>query len=310
VTHRWDVVGVGENSVDTILTLEGLTHGGGRKARILSRERALGGQVVTTLCTCASLGLRAAYVGVFGEDDDGRFAREELARRGIDTAGAVTRPCVNRQAVILVEPGGERQVLWSRDSALVLEPPQLPTDLLTSARLVHVDAVDVAAACEAARLARAAGALVTCDIDTVDADTAALVETVSHPILAAHVPAALTGDADVERAVRALGQRHGGPMCVTLGARGAVLFAEGRLHRVAGWPIDAVDTTGAGDVFRGAFIAAVLEGQAPSDILRFANAAAAVSCTRAGAVGGVPTRAEVETLLLQEQAPERRHGQL
>ena len=306
----WDVVGVGENSVDTILTLERSTHGDGRKARIVSRERALGGQVVTTLCTCASLGLRAAYVGAFGEDDDGRFARAELARRGVDTAGAVTRPCANRQAVILVEPDGERLVLWSRDAALALEPSHLPVDLLTSARLVHVDAVDVTAAHAATRLARAAGALVTCDIDTVDSGTAALVETVSHPILAEHVPAALTGDADVERAVQALGRRHAGPICVTLGARGAVLFADGRLHRVAGWPIDAVDTTGAGDVFRGAFIAAVLDGQAPFDILRFANAAAAVSCTRAGAVGGVPSRAEVDALLLQEQAAERRHGQL
>ena len=114
---------------------------------------------------------------------------------------------------------------------------------------MHVDAVDVTAAHEAARLARTAGALVTCDIDTVDGGTAALVEAVSHPILAEHVPAALTGETDVERAVQALGQRHAGPICVTLGARGAVLLAEGRLHRVAGRPVDAVDTTGAGDVF-------------------------------------------------------------
>ena len=86
----WDVVGVGENSVDTILTLSESTRAGGRKARVVSRERALGGQVVTTLCTCASLGLRTAYVGAFGDDDDGAFARRELAVRGIDTAGAVT----------------------------------------------------------------------------------------------------------------------------------------------------------------------------------------------------------------------------
>ena len=306
----WDVVGVGENSVDTILTLSESTRAGGRKARIVSRERALGGQVVTTLCTCASFGLRTAYVGAFGDDDDGAFARRELAVRGVDTAGAVTRPCANRQALIVVEPDGDRAVLWSRDPALVLDPQQLPADLLRSARLVHVDAVDVAVACEAARVALAAGALATCDIDTVERDTATLVDTVSHPILAEHVPMALTGEADVERAVRALAQRHAGPICVTLGARGALLFAEGRLHRVAGWPLDAVDTTGAGDVFRGAFIAAVLEGQPPLDVLRFANAAAAVSCTRAGAVGGVPVRSEVDALLLQEQAAERRHGQL
>jgi sugar/nucleoside kinase (ribokinase family) len=63
--------------------------------------------------------------------------------------------------------------------------------------------------------------------------------------------------------------------------------------------MQAVDTTGAGDVFRGAYIAARLEGLAPDDVLRFATAAAAVSCTRVGAVGGVPTRAEIEALLCQ-----------
>ncbi len=306
----WDVVGVGENSVDVTLMLAGSARAEGRKAQIVSRERAPGGQVVTTLCTCAALGLRTAYVGAFGEDDDGAFARRELARRGVDTASAVIRPCANRQAVILVEPDGERVVLWSRDPVLVLEPSDLPTAPLTSARLVHVDAVDADAAREAAHLARAAGAHVTCDIDTADRDTPTLLEAVSHPILAEHVPAALTGEADVERAVRLLGQGHPGPICVTLGARGALLLAEGRLHRVAGWSIDAVDTTGAGDVFRGAFIAALLAGQAPPDILRFANAAAAVSCTRRGAVGGVPSRAEVEALLLQEQARQRRHDQI
>jgi sugar/nucleoside kinase (ribokinase family) len=307
--RKWDVVGVGENSVDTILTLAESSRGSGRKARIAARERALGGQVVTTLCTCASLGLRAAYVGTFGNDVDGAFARDELRDRGVDVEVAIVRPCANRHAVILVEPGGDRVVLWSRDPRLVLKPSHLPADLLASARLVHVDAVDLAAALEAARLARAAGAFVTCDVDAVDDDTVTLVEAASHPVLAEHVPAALTGEGDVERAIHLIGRRHAGPICVTLGARGALLLENGRLHRVAGWPIDAVDTTGAGDVFRGAFIAALLEGQAPLDILRFANAAAAVSCTRAGAVGGVPSRAEVDALLLQEQAPQRGNGQ-
>lgn len=308
--RAWDVVGVGENSVDLILTLDGTVHQDGRKARILSRERAVGGQVVTALCTCAALGLRTAYVGAFGTDDDGTFAKQELAGRGVDTSGVKTRPCASRQAVILVEPGGERRVVWSRDPALILEPSDLPGSLLASARLVHVDAVDLPAAREAARLARAAGAFVTCDVDVANDAAAALIEAVSHPILAEHVPTRLTGESDVARAVQALARRHPGPICVTLGARGAMLLSDGRVHRVAGWPVNAVDTTGAGDVFRGAFIAGLLDGRAPLDILRFANAAAAVSCTRPGAVGGVPSRAEVDALLLQEQAPERRHGQI
>jgi sugar/nucleoside kinase (ribokinase family) len=84
---------------------------------------------------------------------------------------------------------------------------------------------------------------------------------------------------------------------VTLGARGALLLDDGHLHHAPAPRVDAVDTTGAGDVFRGAFITALLEGQAPPSILQFATAAAAASCTRLGAVGGVPTRAEIEGML-------------
>jgi sugar/nucleoside kinase (ribokinase family) len=63
-----------------------------------------------------------------------------------------------------------------------------------------------------------------------------------------------------------------------------------------------VDTTGAGDVFRGAFIRALLRGEAPDAMLRFANAAAALSCTRLGAIGGVPSLEEVERLLRESPA--------
>ena len=82
-------------------------------------------------------------------------------------------------------------------------------------------------------------------------------------------------------------------LCVTLGARGAMLLEGDRLHHVPGLPVEVVDTTGAGDVFRGAFITALLRGDSPADILRFANAAAALSCTRLGAIDGIPAIEEV-----------------
>jgi len=259
--------------------------------------------VVTTLCTCASLGLRAAYVGTFGEDDDAAYARQELRRRGVDTAGAITRPCTTRQAMILVEPDGERLVLWSRDPALAIEPSHLPAGLVASARLVHVDAVDVAAAHEAARVARAAGALVTCDVDTVDDATAALVDAVTHPILAEHVPATLTGEADAERAIRVLGRRHPGPICVTLGAQGALLLEHDRVHRVAGWPVDAVDTTGAGDVFAGVLAAEWLAGH--EDALRRACAAGALSTLVPGAGDCAPYAEAIDDAVVNRRAGER-----
>jgi sulfofructose kinase len=297
--RQWDVVGVGENSVDLIVRLPARLHfEGGAKMQVAPPVPAVGGQVVTALCACASLGLRAAYLGAFGDDEHGSFARQELERRGVDTSAAQVRRAANRQAVILVDIRGERSVLWSRDPALTLSPGDVDEEMLRRARVVHVDGVDAEAALHAARLARQAGAIVTCDIDTAGAPGAALFDAVTHPVIAEQVPAALTGEPDVERAIRVLRQRHSGPICVTLGARGAMLLDGDRLHVAPAPAVNALDTTGAGDVFRGAYITAMLEEMPPAEVLRFATAAAAVSCTRLGAVAGVPTRGEIETLLV------------
>jgi sugar/nucleoside kinase (ribokinase family) len=159
-----------------------------------------------------------------------------------------------------------------------------------------VDATDEEASLAAAVAARGAGLHVTTDIDHVTERTAGLIAAATLPILAEQVPGMLTGESDPERALRALAQRHGGMLCVTLGPRGAMLLDGDRLHIAPAFRVNAIDTTGAGDVFRGALICSLLRGDPPDRMLRFANAAAAVSCTREGAIGGVPTLAEVEAL--------------
>jgi sugar/nucleoside kinase (ribokinase family) len=88
-------------------------------------------------------------------------------------------------------------------------------------------------------------------------------------------------------------------LCVTLGARGSLLLAGDRLYRAPAVRVDAVDTTGAGDVFRGALICSLLRGDSPEVMLRFANAAAAVSCTREGALAGVPNLQEINALIVE-----------
>ena len=242
--------------------------------------------------------------------------RHELARRGVDVAQAYIREAPNPFAAILLdEQQGERVVLWDRHPALNLQPGEIDAATLASARLVHVDDTDEAAALRAAALGRAAGIPVTSDIERVTERTEELVAAVTIPIFAEHVLETLTGERDFERALRKIraqrgrvlvmaeftrtgptvsdGDRRPGPsgpgddlICVTLGARGAMLLAGDRLYQADGYRVDVVDTTGAGDVFRGAFITALLRGDAPEDILRFANAAAAVGCTRLGAIDG------------------------
>ena len=155
--------------------------------------------------------------------------QEALVARGVDVADAVVHHGPNQFAVILVdERTGERMVLWSRDDTIALRADELPPELLPSARVVHVDDVDQQAAIQVATLARAAGAIVTSDIDRVTDRTDELVAAVSIPILAEHVPAALTGEPEVGRALRTLHARHGTMMCVTLGRSGAMIVDGGQ----------------------------------------------------------------------------------
>ncbi len=295
-----DVLGMGANSVDYVYLLPAYPEADGpnAKMRISSHSLSCGGQVATALCTCAAMGLRAKYIGATGTDDNGRRLRDELAKRHIDMSDAVIRDVTNQFAVIMVdEHAGERIVLWDRHDGLALRPRELPPEVLTSARVLHVDDVDQDAAIRAALIAREAGVRVTSDIDRITPNTEELVSAVTMPIFAEHVPKALTGEADFERALRKLRRLNDGPLCITLGARGALLLDGDRLHHAPAFQVEAVDTTGAGDVFRGALIVALLRGDGPDDMLRFANAAAGISCTRLGAINGVPTLEETQALL-------------
>ena len=295
-----DVVGVGANSVDFVNRLPAYPEPQGPFSKMRIREQAVccGGQTATALAACAKLGLRTRYVGATGTDSNGKRLREELARRGIDASDAVIRDVPNQFAVILVdEQSGERIVLWDRDERLRLRPREIVREAIIAARLVHVDDVDQPASIAAAHFGRAAGLPVTSDVDRITDLTADLVAAVTHPIFAEHVPSALTGITDLEGALRRLRKDHDGLLIVTRGAKGALALDGDRLIDSPGFTVSAVDTTGAGDVFRAGFIYALLGGFGTDEALRFANAAAAVSCTRLGAMEGAPSLADIEALL-------------
>jgi sulfofructose kinase len=297
---RWDVIGIGENSVDSVNLLPGYPQPTGPSAKMRIRERHIlcGGQMATAMCACASLGLRAKYVGVTGTDDNGRRIRAELQGRNVDISDLVIRDVENRFAVILVDENtGDRMVLWDRDDRLRLRESELPVDAIGRTAVVHVDDVDDEVAIRGARLGRDAGALVTSDIDRLTPRTEELVATVTHAIFAQHVPMALTGLADTEAALRKMRQTLDNILVVTMGEQGSSALVGDRFFHEPAFLVHAVDTTGAGDVFRGGFIYALVNGQPMDQALRTANAAAAVSCTRLGALNGVPTLAEVDQLM-------------
>jgi sugar/nucleoside kinase (ribokinase family) len=289
-----DVLGIGTNSLDEVVQLAAelpaiVSIG---KARMTNRHVMVGGQTATVAAGCAALGLRAGYIGAFGADAHGELVRSTLHARGVDLTYAVVADAPNRGALVLVDACGRRAVLWRRSERLAVPLSALSPQSI-AARLVHVDDDDAALALHAARLARAANIHVTSDIEHAVDGVEAIVAAVTCPIFDEHLPAQLTGERDPERALRKLRRLNRGLLVMTLADRGAAALEGDVFHTVPACPVRVVDSTGAGDVFRAGFIYGVLQGWAVPEILRFANAAAAVCCTRLGAVPSVPSLADV-----------------
>lgn len=294
----FDVIGVGTNSVDEVLQLPPDTTGipAGGKVRVTDRRFMCGGQTATVTTACAALGLRAAYMGAFGSDEHGRLIRNELKSCGVDVRESIECEAPNRGAVILVDTHGTRTVLWHRSERLKLPFEKLRASALQAA-VVHIDDDDPQVAVHAATVARAAGAAVTSDLEHLSDEAETLIASVTYPIFEQSLPAHITGEGDPERALRKLRRLNAGLLVMTRAEQGSVALDGDTFHVAPAFTVNVVDGTGAGDVFRAAFIYALLQKWPVPEMLRFANAAAALSCTKPGAIPSVPTRSRVEELL-------------
>jgi sulfofructose kinase len=300
--RAFDVVGLGQNSVDYVGVIDS-PPAPNSKHRLEQFACLPGGQVATAIVACARLGWRTRYVGTFGDDVAGTLSRTSLGESGVDLSAARTvAGASNRVAVVLVDArSGDRTVLWHRDTALEIDPADsLVRDAATSGRLLLVDCEDIPAATSAAAAARRTGIPTIVDVEDVQRGTDALLREIDAIIAAREFPSMLTGHPDLGRALEALEREYAAALvCVTLGADGSLARCGGREIRTPPFAVDCVDTTGAGDVFRGAFASACLRWPAGDveTILAYANAAAALSCRALGARGGLPSAADIDRLL-------------
>ena len=298
---RFDVVGLGLNSIDLVTVVAKYPENNSKQA--MERfERLPGGQIATALSVCARLGWRTSYIGTFGADDLGKLSTESLTSLGVDVGGSRTAPgSTNQFAVVLVDLStGGRTVLWNRHPALAIDPATVPAEIVTAGRLLVVDCFETAAATEAARYARGAAIPTIVDVEKVRPGINDLLSQIDVIIAAEAFPSQLTGYDSLGRALEEMQNAFHAPIvCVTLGAEGSLARAGGREIRTPGFKVDCVDSTGAGDAFRGGFAAACLRDPAGevADALAYANAVAALNCRALGARGGIPTAEEVEDLL-------------
>ena len=301
---KLDAIGLGYCTYDILSITPGLPHFDDvRMVHLADLVHDGGGQVGTALTALARLGAQVGYIGILGDDREGRFLRDLFVRDGVDLdrlrlSGAVgTNVCL-----LLVEQGtGRRAILCHRRvDAESLRLDKADRAAIQAARVLHLDGQFLPAAIRAARWAQAAGVKVCFDGNHPRPGLDALLPLVDWLIVAEPFPAAYTGQADPDRAARDLLALGPEVVVVTLGERGCALWTREEHLTASAFPVPVVDTTGAGDAFHGGFIYAMLQGWDLHRVVTFANAVAALNCRVLGGRRGLPCRAEVDALLARQ----------
>jgi len=295
----FDLVGIGLNATDTLILVPHFPAYAGKVA--IEREiLSPGGQVASALVTAAHLGKRVKYIGTVGDDERGRVQLASLRATGMNLDDVEVREnCPNQTAYIVIdESTGERTVFWSRPECLRLDPAAITAEKIGCARMLHIDGHDTDAVAKAAQIARGLAIPVSVDVDTVYPGFERVLANTDYLVASSEFPAMWTSERDPFRALERIQEEYGIRVAaMTLGAHGALARTAGAFIYSPAFVVNCVDTTGAGDVFHGAFCYAVLEGMPMRETLEFSNAMAALNCTRIGARGGIARIEDARALM-------------
>ena len=297
----FDAVGFGLNAVDHLIVVPEYP-AFDTKIRLLEHTLSAGGQTATAMVALRRLGLKTAYAGRFGSDQEGLFGLQTLKDDDVNVDFAeVVEGARNQIAFITVDArSGERTIVWDRDERLAYKPDEAPVEFGSMGRVLHLDAHDPPACVRLAKAARDAGTIVSADIDNVYDGLPELLPLIDVMIGSKEFPQRVTGVTDERAALVELKSRYGCALVgMTIGAAGAVVYHEGSFVESSGFeaPSGCRDTTGAGDAFRGGFFYGLLNGEDIETSLKFGNAVAAMKCSALGARTALPTKSELEEFL-------------
>jgi ribokinase len=283
------VVGIGQCAWDYLAVVDDFPRVD-TKQEVGEWQEQGGGPVATALATLARLGIPCEFFGVTGDDSEGERIRESLLAEGIGIRGVITRSNASSQtAFIAIEKEkGTRTIFWRRPSGGPLLPAELPGDYLDGCDFLHLDGLMPEVSLFAARQARDRGIPVMLDAGKVRPGMVEIAELCDYLVAAEQFALDLGWDGRPESFLFTARELKAPVVTITLGKRGSVTFRQGEILTVPAFPVDAVDTTGAGDVFHGGYLFGVLRGYDLADTIRFASAVAALKCTRIGGRAGIP----------------------
>lgn len=294
-------MGFGLNAVDHLIVVPEYP-AFDTKTRFLDHIRSAGGQTATAMVALQRLGMKTAYAGRFGSDPAGHFGLESLKLDGVNTEFAeIVDGASTQLAFIIIDVrNGERTIIWDRDDRLGYKPEEAPVEFASMGRVLHLDAHDPPACARLAVKAKEAGTIVSVDIDNIYEGLPELLPLIDLLITSREFPHRLTGISDERASLIELKARYGCTIVgMTKGVEGALLFSEGEFIESASYaaPGGCRDTTGAGDAFHAGFLYGFLTGEDIERSLQYANAVAALKCSKLGARAALPTRAQLSEFM-------------
>jgi len=294
------VVGIGQCSWDYLAVVDSFPQVD-TKAEVSDWQEQGGGPVATALVALARLGLSCDFFGIVGDDPAGDKIRTSFCSEGIGTTGLLTRVNATSQtAFIAIERGtASRTIFWQRPSGKPLLPAELPAGFLSGCNFLLLDGLLTEASLWAARQARESGVPVMLDAGR---NRPGMLETAGmcDYVVASEQFARDLGWDGTGEGIAAIAVGIGSEvLTVTRGNLGSITWHDGEIITVPAFPVAAIDTTGAGDVFHGGYIFGLLRGMELSDTIRFASAVAALKCSRIGGRAGIPGTSAVIRFLSQ-----------
>jgi sugar/nucleoside kinase (ribokinase family) len=300
---RFDILGLGCMAVDDLLYVERYPSAD-CKTRVLRRRRQVGGLTCTALTAAARMGASCNYAGRLGKGELSQFIRGRMVQEGIGLEHVRCDESVLpvHSIIIVDETSHTRNVFYDLNGAAGAADDWPSEQVICAARVLYVDFFGIAGMIRAARIALEAKIPIVADFESIPiaGDYAELMDLANHPILPLDFACRMTGCAEPADAARALWSPRREAVVVTCGAKGCWYIGgehpDEPRHRPA-YPVEAVDTTGCGDVFHGVYAATLARGFDLDARIRWASAAAAIKATACGGQSGIPTGDIVEKFL-------------
>jgi len=258
-----------------------------------------GGPAANAAVTVSRLGLKSAFAGYLGDDFYGQRHLEELIQAAVNTDLVIRGHSPTPLSAILVKPDGQRTVVNYKG-----ETAPLPADSMDLSKwrphVVLFDGHEPEVSLALMEAIEGRGISTVLDAGSVHRGSLKLLEQVDYAVVSQKFARECTGKEDPQQAALKLSQ-YCSAVVVTLGAAGLVWKNADGSGRLPAYSIDAVDTTGAGDAFHGAFTAGLAYGKRWEELLTYASAVAALCCTKYGARPAIPTARGVATFLKKHQ---------